>query len=67
MLPEKFDGIGNFEKWIGHFESITATDGPAGDNKPIKKFPAHGNVIQHIVSLHNNPTSAIAYQLVNIW
>ena len=24
VLPEKFDGIGNFEEWISHFESISA-------------------------------------------
>ena len=24
VLPEKFDGIGNFEEWISHFESIAA-------------------------------------------
>ena len=24
VLPEKFDGTGNFEEWISHFESITA-------------------------------------------
>ena len=24
MLPEKFDGTGNFEEWISHFESIAA-------------------------------------------
>ena len=24
VLPEKFDGTGNFEQWITHFESIAA-------------------------------------------
>ena len=24
VLPEKFDGTGNFEEWISHFESIAA-------------------------------------------
>ena len=24
VLPEKFDGMGNFEEWISHFESIAA-------------------------------------------
>ena len=24
VLPKKFDGTGNFEEWISHFESIAA-------------------------------------------
>ena len=24
VLPEKFDGTGNFEEWMSHFESIAA-------------------------------------------
>ena len=24
VLPEKFDGTGNFEEWISHFESMSA-------------------------------------------
>ena len=24
VLPEKFDGTGNFKEWISHFESIAA-------------------------------------------
>ena len=44
-------------------------DGPASGNKPIKKFPAHGSELQHIVSLDNDHfiTSATADRLVNIW
>lgn len=44
-------------------------DGPASGNKPIKKFPAHGSELQHIVSLDETHfvTSATADRLVNIW
>ena len=44
-------------------------DGPSSGNKPIKKFPAHGSEIQHIVSLDDTRfiTSAASDRLVNIW
>jgi len=45
-------------------------DGPSsGGNKPIKKFPAHGSELQHIISLDETHfiTSATGDRLVNIW
>ena len=44
-------------------------DGPSSGNKPIKKFPAHGSEIQHIISLDDTHfiTSAASDRLVNIW
>ena len=33
VLPERFDGTGNFEEWISHFESILVINNWNGEEK----------------------------------
>lgn len=35
VLPEKFNGTGNFNEWISHFEGIAAINKWAEDDKSL--------------------------------